>query len=108
MLTGMVERSSASHVSAREPRFIGAGLDTWGGSPFVQARLALLGKTVFLLAFGFFSVINGLLLLGGGLRVLPALATQANLMHFLAASVMAALWVITRARRWSLRTLGFL
>lgn len=103
-----MDRSSASHGSAREPRFIGAGLDTWGGSPFVQARLALLGKTVFLLAFGFFSVLNGLLLMAGGLGILPALATQANLMHFLAASVMATLWAITRARRWSLRTLGVL
>ena len=29
-------------------------------------------------------------------------------MHFLASSVMAALWAIARARPWSLRTLGIL
>jgi serine/threonine-protein kinase len=85
-----------------------AGFDTWGGSTFVQARLALLGKTVFLLAGGFFVVMNGLLLAGGGLRILPALATQANLMHFLAASVMGALWALARGRPRSLQVLGWL
>ena len=39
---------------------VGAGLDTHAGPTFVQARLALLGKTVFLLSFGFFVAINGL------------------------------------------------
>jgi eukaryotic-like serine/threonine-protein kinase len=87
---------------------IGAGFDTWGGSPFVQARLALLGKVVFLLSFGFFAVFNGLLLVAGGPSVLPVLATQANLWHFLSSSLMAVLWVLTRVRPWSLRTLGML
>jgi eukaryotic-like serine/threonine-protein kinase len=100
----MVDRSSSS----RGAMLIGAGFDTWGGPPFVQARLALLGKTVFLLAFGFFAVMNGLLLVGGGVAILPSLVTQANIMHFLSASVMGAVWAITRVRPWSLRTLGFL
>jgi eukaryotic-like serine/threonine-protein kinase len=100
----MVDRSAV-----RDTMLIGAGLDTWGGSPFVQARLALLGKTVFLLAFGFFAVMNALLLIAGGVAVLPALATQANLMHFLAASVMGVVWAVARARHpWSLRALGLL
>jgi serine/threonine-protein kinase len=85
---------------------IGAGLDTFTGSPFVQARLSLLGKTVFLLAFGFFTVINGLLLLGGGLAIAPMLLNQANIWHFLAASVMAVLWLVSRLRPWSLEALG--
>jgi hypothetical protein len=100
----MVPRTPSSHGAL----FIGAGFDTWGGSPFVQARLALLGKTVFLLAFGFFAIMNGLLLAGGGLQILPALANQANLMHFLSACVMGAVWAIARLRPWSLRTLGLL
>jgi len=87
---------------------IGAGFDTGAGSPFVQARLALLGKTVFLLSFGFFLVVNTLLLLGGGLRVLPMLVNQANVWHALASSVMALLWVVAGLRPWSLRTLGVL
>jgi serine/threonine-protein kinase len=86
---------------------IGAGLDTWAGSPFVQDRLALLGKTVFLLSFGFFAVINGMLI-ASGVAVLPLLMTQANVMHFLSSSVMVVLWAVTRAGSWSLRTLGIL
>jgi serine/threonine protein kinase len=100
---GMVGR-----ISSTRDALLGAGFDTWGGSSFVQARLALLGKTVFLLAGGFFAVMNLLLLGAGGLRILPALASQANLMHLLAACVMGALWAVARARPWSLTTLGSL
>jgi len=85
---------------------IGAGFDTWGGSPFVQARLRLLGKVVFLLSFGFLAVFNGMLLGAGGWAILPALVTQANIWHFLSSSLMAILWVLTRVRPWSLRVLG--
>ena len=100
----MVDHSSPSHGET----FIGAGLDTWAGSPFVQARLALLGKTVFLLSFGFFTVINCVVVAGAGLGMLASLVTQANVMHFLSSSVMGALWVVARARPWSLRALGIL
>ncbi|HVR21536.1 MAG TPA: serine/threonine-protein kinase, partial [Polyangiaceae bacterium] len=87
---------------------VGAGFDTWAGSPFVQARLALLGKTVFLLAFGFFTVINLVFIASGGLAILPMLVNQANVFHFLSALVMAALWGVARLRPWSLRVLGIL
>lgn len=98
----MVDRDAPSHVSLHA----GAGLDTFAGAPFVRERLALLGKTVFLLSFGFFAVINAMVLAGGGLAILPALATQANLWHFVSASAMAVLWAVARARPWSMRTLG--
>jgi serine/threonine-protein kinase len=100
----MNDQSAPSHVRM----LVGAGLDTWAGSPFVQERLAFLGKTVFLLSFTFFVVINGVFIVGGGLGILPMLVTQANIWHFLASSTMAALWAIARARPWSLRTLGAL
>ena len=48
------------------------GLDTCAGSQFLRDRLALLGKTVFLLSFGFFVVINGMLI-AGGVAILPLL-----------------------------------
>jgi hypothetical protein len=104
MTNPLLEGSRPSRVT----RMIGAAGDTWTGSPFVQARLALLGKTVFLLAGGFFLVVNGMLIAGGGLAVLPSLVTQANVMHFVAASVMGALWLLAKLRPWSLRALTIL
>ncbi|HWO14181.1 MAG TPA: serine/threonine-protein kinase [Polyangiaceae bacterium] len=97
-----------AHPPTPQSPLICAGFDTWAGSAFVQARLALLGKTVFLLAFGFLVVINSLFLVAGGLRVLPSLVTQANVMHFASASVMAALWAVARSRPLPLRALGAL
>jgi serine/threonine-protein kinase len=98
----------ASSSPSQGTKFIGAGLETWSASPFVQARLALLGKTVFLLAFGFFSIINGMLIVGGGIGMLPLLVNQTNVMHFLSALVMGVLWVVARVRPWSLRALGII
>jgi serine/threonine-protein kinase len=98
----MIDRDAPSHVSMHA----GAGLDTFAGPAFVRERLALLGKTVFLLSFGFFVVINTMILAGGGFAILPALVNQANIWHFVSASAMAVLWAMARARPWSLRTLG--
>ena len=39
---------------ASRTRVLDIGLDTSGGAGFVRERLALLGKTVFLLSFGFY------------------------------------------------------
>jgi eukaryotic-like serine/threonine-protein kinase len=102
----MQKGPGVDNSSARAATIVGAAFDTWGSSSFVQVRLSLLGKTVFLLSFGFFVLMNALLLAGGGLRVLPLLANQANLMHLLSSSSMAVLWLATRLRPWSLRTLG--
>jgi hypothetical protein len=100
----MVGRSTSAH----DAKVIGAAFDTGAGASFVQARLALLGKTVFLLALGFSVVMNGLLLAAGGLAAVPAVATQAKIMHLASASVMAVLWMVARARPWSLLVLGLL
>src|SRR5262249_27303734 len=104
MMTRMVDGASPSP----DGPFVGAGLDTGAGWPFVQERLALLGKTVFLLAFGFFVVINALFVVAGGVPLVPLLLQQHNVMHFLSASVMAAVGALTRVRPWSVRTLGIL
>jgi hypothetical protein len=84
---------------------VGAGLDTQPGPTFVQDRLRLLGKTVFLLSFGFYVAINGLYI-ASGVPPGPLLTAQYNVMHLVASSVMGAVWVVMRLRLWPMRTLG--
>jgi serine/threonine-protein kinase len=104
MMRPMAERKSSS---GRGNVFC-AGIDAGAGNPFVQGRLALLGKVVFLLSFGFFLIMNAMLLLGGGFAFLPGLWNQRNIWHFLASSVMAVLWLIMSGRQLPLRVLGLL
>jgi hypothetical protein len=106
MTKGSLDDRSEPHTLSHDTMFVGAGFDTWAGSPFVASAPGAFGQEVFLLAFGFFAVINGMLIVVGGVGILPSLVTQANVMHFLSASVMGALWAIARVR--SLRTLGIL
>ena len=84
---------------------VGAGLDTHAGPTFVQDRLRLLGKTVFLLSFGFYVALNGLYI-ASGVPPWPLLTMQINVMHLLASSVMGVVWVVMRRRPWPMRTLG--
>jgi serine/threonine-protein kinase len=104
----MMAPMMASESHSRDRVLVGAGLDSGGGWPFVQERLRLLGKTVFLLAFGFYVVINGLFIVGGGVPAVPLLMQQHNVWHLVSVLVMAALWAITAVRPWPLRTLGAL
>ena len=98
-----------ARTSPAEPiRLVGAGIDTGPGPTFVQGRLALLGKVVFGLSFGFFVVMNGMLLAGGGLAMLPALANQRNIWHLLSASVMAVVWAVTSFGPLPVRALGMI
>ena len=106
--TEKVRDTEPSGASPAEKTLVAAGLDTWAGSSLLQTRLSLLGKTVFSLAFGFFVVMNGMLVAGGGLAIVPGLVTQANIFHFSSALLMATLWGLTKARPWSLRVLGVL
>jgi len=96
----------AAPVSVGRAPFIGAGLFTHAGVPFVQARLALLGKTVSLLAFTFFFVINGLIVAGAHVPPLLLLSARNNVWHFASASVMAAVWLVASMRPWPLSVVG--
>jgi len=99
---------AVSESSLRERLAVGAGLGMGTDAPFVQERLALFGKTVFLLASGFFAAFNILFIVGGRVPVATMLLQQRNIWHFLSASTLGALWVITRARPWPLGTLAVL
>ncbi len=63
-------------------------------APFVQERLALFGKIVFLLAFSFFVVFNLLFVLGGKVPLAQQFSQQRNIWHFTSASALLALWII--------------
>jgi serine/threonine-protein kinase len=84
------------------------GLDTSAGLDFVRQRLALLGKTVFLLSFSFlvlmvFSVaVMGHTPLGVIVRMPVAIG------HFLASSMMGLLWLFAGRRNPSRAYLGAL
>src|SRR5262245_31317904 len=99
MMRPMAERKSPSGPA----NVFCAGIDAGAGNPFVQGRLALLGKVMFLVSFGFFAIMNGMLLVGGGVAFLPHLINQRNIWHFLASSVMAVLWLIMSGRQLPLR-----
>jgi serine/threonine protein kinase len=73
-----------------------AGLDASLGEPFVQARLALLGKTVFLLSSMFYAVGNGVLLLTTRIPPAAILLHRASCFHLAATGVMGALWALAR------------
>jgi eukaryotic-like serine/threonine-protein kinase len=97
--------NTALETTAEALPNVGAGLDTHAGPTFVQDRLRLLGKTVFLLSFGFYLAINGLYI-ASGIPPWLQLTMQHNVWHLIASSVMGAVWALTRARLWPMRTLG--
>jgi eukaryotic-like serine/threonine-protein kinase len=103
----MLTRMTGERVgTAPRVPFVGAGLDTHAGVGFVQARLALLGKTVFLLAFTFYLVINGVIFSSGLVPLFGLLAQHHNVWHLLAASIMAVVWALASVRPWPLWVVG--
>ena len=100
-----MEPSTAPTVRARP--LAGAGLDTSAGSTFVQQRLRLMAKVVFLLSFGFYVVINGIFI-ASGTDPVELFGHHHNIWHLTASSVMAVIWVLAGLRPWSYRALGLL
>ncbi len=98
--------AEAREGTATKAPFIGAGLDTHSGVGFVQARLAFLGKTVFLLAFTFFVVINAVIFSSGMVPLFVLLGQHHNVWHLIAASVMAVVWGLAKVRPWPLWVVG--
>jgi serine/threonine-protein kinase len=94
-----------STADARAVR--GAGLDSHVGPAFVQERLRLFGKTVFLLAFGFYVTINSLFIASGA-DAWAQLSAQHSIAHLFAALVMGAVWLVTRGAPWTMPRLGAL
>jgi hypothetical protein len=84
------------------------GLDTSNGLDFVQERLVLVGKTLFLVSFAFYVFLLGSKVLVGGAPFIAVVKGPVAYGHLGASSTMALLWLLARRARLSLRSLGAL
>ncbi len=84
------------------------GLDSSSGLGFVRERLALLGKTLFLVSFGFYLFLLASLVLIGGAPFVAVVRGPVALGHLCASLTMALLWLLTSRARPTLRSLGAL
>ncbi|HYC31222.1 MAG TPA: hypothetical protein VEB59_02985, partial [Gemmatimonadales bacterium] len=84
------------------------GLDSSSGLGFVRERLALLGKTLFLVSFGFYLFLLASLVLVGGAPFEAVVRGPVALGHLCASLTMAVLWLLATRARLSLWSLGAL
>jgi serine/threonine protein kinase len=84
------------------------GLDSSGGLGFVRERLALLGKTLFLVSFGFYLFLLASLVLLGSAPFVAVVRGPVALGHLCASLTMALLWLLASRARLSLWSLGAL
>ena len=75
-------------------------------SDFVRERLALLGKTVFLLSFSFYVFLLLSLVLIGGASFLSVVRGPVAMGHLAGSSLMGLLWLLSRRPRCSVARLG--
>jgi len=84
------------------------GLDTSNGLDFVRERLALVGKTLFLVSFGFYLFLLASMVLAGGAPFVAVVKGPVALGHLAASWTMGLLWLVARRARLSRRSLGTL
>ena len=84
------------------------GLDSSSGPGFVRQRLALLGKTLFLVSFGFYLFLLASLVLVGGASFGAVVRAPVALGHLCASLTMALVWLLAARLRLSLASLGAL
>ena len=84
------------------------GLDSSSGLGFVRERLALLGKTLFLVSFGFYLFLLASLTLIGGAPFAAVVRGPVALGHLCASLTMAVLWLLASRVAPSLWSLGTL
>ena len=90
------------------PPLLERGLDSSSGLGFVRERLALLGKTLFLVSFGFYLFLLASLVLIGGAPFVAVVRGPVALGHLCASLTMALLWLLASRARLSLWSLGAL
>jgi serine/threonine protein kinase len=84
------------------------GLDTSAGADFVRERLALQGRTLFLVSFAFWIFLIANLVLVGGAPLGAVLSSAVALGHIAGSSMMGLVWLLARRRRISLLAVGAL
>jgi eukaryotic-like serine/threonine-protein kinase len=84
------------------------GLDTSNGLDFVRERLALVGKTLFLVSFAFYLFLLASMVLVGGAPFLAVVQGPVASGHLAASGTMGLLWLLARRARLSVRNLGTL
>jgi eukaryotic-like serine/threonine-protein kinase len=84
------------------------GLDTSNGLDFVRERLALVGKTLFLVSFGFYLFLLASMVLVGGAPFVAVVKGPVALGHLAASWTMGLLWLLASRAGLSLRSLGAL
>src|SRR4051794_12002713 len=84
------------------------GLDTSNGLDFVRERLALVGKTLFLVSFGFYLFLLASMVLVGGAPFVAVVKSPVALGHLAASWTMALLWFLASRVRFTRRSLGSL
>ena len=82
------------------------GLDTSNGLEFVRERLALVGKTLFLVSFGFYLFLLASMVLVGGAPFGAVVTAPVAYGHLAASSTMGVLWLLVRRSRLSVPLLG--
>jgi hypothetical protein len=84
------------------------GLDTSNGLDFVRERLALVGKTLFLVSFAFYVFLLGSMVLGGGARFDAVVTSPVAMGHLAASGMMGLLWLLATRGRLTRPGLGAL
>ena len=84
------------------------GLDTSNGVDFVRERLALVGKTLFLVSLGFYFFLISSLVWVGGAPFIPLVTGPVMLGHLAASTTMGLVWFLTSRAQLSRRSLGAL
>src|SRR3954468_2653477 len=95
-------------VDSRTGAVLERGLDTSNGLDFVRERLALVGKTLFLVSFGFYLFLIASMVLVGGAPFVAVVTGPVAMGHLAASWTMGLLWLLASRARFSRRSLGTL
>jgi hypothetical protein len=94
--------------SRRGAAVLERGLDTSNGLDFVRERLALVGKTLFLVSFGFYLFLLASMVLVGGAPFSAVVKGPVAMGHLAGSWTMGLVWLLASRARLSVRSVGAL